>query len=46
MVFVEAAVEREARHLGALLTTEFFFFDGEENGLLVDQSDRGAASER
>ena len=46
MVFVEAAVERKAWELGTFLTAELFFLDGEEHGLLVDQGDGGAASER
>ena len=44
MILMEAAFEGKAGNFRAFLAAEFFFLDGEENGLLIDQSDRGAAA--
>ena len=44
MIFVQAAFECEARHVGAFLAAQFFFFDSKEDGLFLDQSDRSTAA--
>src|SRR3974390_625728 len=44
-VLVEAAFQREPRNIRAFLTAEFFFFNGKEDGLFVDESYGGAAAE-
>src|SRR6516225_2195682 len=46
MILVEAALEREARDVGAFLAAEFFFFDGEKDAPVVDERDRSAAAKR
>ena len=45
MILVQAAFEREARNIGTFLAAEFLFFDGEEDGLIVDEGDRTAAAD-
>ena len=44
MAFMEAALKRQARDVGTFLAAEFFFFDGEQDGLVVNERDRSAAA--
>jgi hypothetical protein len=45
LIFVQATLESEPRNVRRLLTAQFFFFDGKQNGVLVDERDRRTASQ-
>ena len=42
VVFVQAPLQSEARNCRGFFTTQFLFFNGEENGVIIDQRHRRA----
>ena len=38
MVFIQAALNRQTRNFRRVLATEFFFLNGEEHGMLINES--------